>query len=73
MAKADIDITFTLILTEDEAVTLRDILAHIAGYPGTRREYADSIAEALDATGLELDFDNMGDMDGSITFTHTEG
>jgi hypothetical protein len=72
MAKADIDVTFTLTLTEDEAVTLRDILAHIAGFPGTRRDHADSIAEALDATGLEPDFDSMSDMDGSITFLHTE-
>lgn len=71
MAKADIDITLTL--TPDEAVTLRDILAHIAGYPGTRREHADSIAEALDAVGLGCDYDSMGDMDGAITFTQTEG
>lgn len=73
MAKADIDVNFTLTLTEDEATTLRDILAHIAGYPGTRREYADSIADALDEAGLECDYDNMGDdMDGSITFLFTE-
>ncbi|CAB5156163.1 hypothetical protein UFOVP149_52 [uncultured Caudovirales phage] len=73
MAKADINVEFVLTLTEDEAYTLRDILAHIAGYPGTRRDHATSISEALDGAGLELDFDSMGDMDGSITFTHTEG
>lgn len=73
MAKADITVDFVLTLTEEEAYTLRDILAHIAGYPGTRRDHAMSIADALDDAGLELDFDNMSDMDGSITFRHIEG
>ena len=73
MAKADINVEFVLTLTEDEAVVLRDILAHIAGFPGTRRDHAMSIADALDDVGLELDFDNMEDMSGSITFTPTEG
>ena len=72
MAKADIDVNLVLTLTEDEAYTLRDILAHIAGFPGTRRDHAMSIADALDDVGLELDFDNMEDMSGSITFTPTE-
>lgn len=73
MAKADINVTFTLTLTEDEAYSLRDILSNIAGYPGTRRDHADAIAEALDAVGLEFDEEGSDDIDGSITFLHTEG
>lgn len=73
MAKADINVNLVLTLTEDEAYTLRDILAHIAGYPGTRRDHATTIADALDDAGLELDFDTMGDIQGSITFRHIEG
>lgn len=73
MAKADINVNLVLTLTEEEAYTLRDILAHIAGFPGTRRDHAFSISEALDDAGLEPDFDNMSDMDGSITFRHIEG
>lgn len=72
MAKADIDVKIVLALTEDEAVVLRDILANIAGFPGTRRELANNIAEALDAIGLEFDGET-DDLDGEITFHHTEG
>jgi len=72
MAKADIDVTFTLTLTEDEANTLRDILSNIAGFPGTRRDHADSIAEALDIIGLEFDENGSDDIEGHITFIHTE-
>lgn len=73
MAKADIDVTLVIALTEVEAYTLRDILAHIAGFPGTRRDHADAISKALDDAGMECDYDNMGDIDGQITFNHTEG
>lgn len=73
MAKADIDVTIKLELTEDEAIVLRDILANIAGYPDTRRALATQIAEALDAVGIEFDGDNIPhDMEGSIEFTHVE-
>lgn len=73
MAKADINVTFTLTLTEAEVYTLRDILANIAGYPGTRRDHANSISEALDAIGLEFDENGSDDIDGEITFIRTEG
>lgn len=72
MAKADINVTFTLTLTEDEAYTLRDILSNIAGFPGTRRDHANSISEALDAVGLEFDGEGSDDIDGEITFLYTE-
>lgn len=73
MAKADINVTFTLTLTEDEATTLRDILANVAGYPDTRRVHATSIMEALDEIGLDFDPEGSEDIDGFITFHHTEG
>ena len=72
MAKADINVTYTLTLSEDEAATLRDILSNIAGFPGTRREHADSIAEALDGIGMEFAEDGSDDIEGFITFLHTE-
>lgn len=72
MAKADINAEFVLTLTEDEATTLRDILSNIAGYPGTRRDHAEAIAEALDEIGLEFDENGSDDIEGTIKFVHTE-
>lgn len=46
------EITYTIVLSEDEANTLVDILARIGGlYETTRRRYADSIFQALENSG----------------------
>lgn len=73
MASADIEVKFVLTLTEDEAIVLRDILSNIAGSPGTRRDLVNDIVDALDDIGLDFDMDGSDDIDGSITFIHTEG
>ena len=73
MAKADLNVTMTLTLTEDEVNVLRDILSNIAGYPGTRRDLVNDISDALDDIGIEFDEDGSNDIEGHITFIHTEG
>lgn len=68
MAKATIKAPVTLKLTDEEVIALRDVLAHVSGFPGTRRDFIDDISTALDEAGVEYN-DDMTDISGDVEFT----
>lgn len=62
MAKASVDIqvqtirtkAVTLLLSEEEAQFVADVLARVGGSPtGSRRKYQDGISRALDKAGYQ--------------------
>lgn len=67
MAKATIKATVTLKLTDEEVIALRDVLAHVSGFEGTRRDLINDIIDALEDVGIEYD-DNMTDISGDVEF-----
>lgn len=67
MAKATATFGVTLHLNEDEAIALRDVLSHVSGFTGTRRDYINNIIDALEEIGVEFD-DNMTDISGDVEF-----
>ena len=71
MASADIEVHYVLILSEDEAQALLDLLALVSGYPDTRRGHISDITEALEDLGLEYNPD-ADDLTGEIKFTYKE-
>ena len=58
---------FTLVLTLEEAQTLRDVCACISGLMSTRRKHMAAINDALEETGLGW-FD-PSDLEGELEFS----
>ncbi len=56
-----------LVLTHEEAATLRRICAKIGGPPNGRRGHMDSVKEALDSVGVCAAHESIAT--GSITFS----
>jgi hypothetical protein len=59
--------TVTLVLSQDEAKVIADILISIAGPQEGRRQHADSIRQALSAAGITWLYPDYK-KEGSITF-----
>lgn len=75
MAKASVDIqvqtirtkTVTLLLSEEEAQLVADVLAKVGGSPtGSRRKYQDDISRALDKAGYQATYP-LKDVEGALT------
>lgn len=63
---------FTLVLSEAEARTLRDVVGRVGGSPAfSRRRYTDAIIKAFASAGVDgqpSEEYTRGDADGTITF-----